>query len=110
MTDQTMSALPANGAADEAAMRDWAECLVARGRTEGVSLTGDGGLLIGLVHQVLQCGLEVEMAKHLGYERHAPESRGPEFAQCGDAEDGHDRDRPGRSARPAGSGAPPSSR
>ena len=58
--------MPANGAADEAAMRDWAELLVARARAEGVELTGDGGLLTGLVRQVLQCGLEVEMAEHLG--------------------------------------------
>ena len=76
MTDQTMPALPADGAADEAAIRDWAERLVARARTEGVELTGDGGLLTGLVRQVLQTGLEVEMAEHLGYERHAPEGRG----------------------------------
>ena len=76
MTDQDMSAMPANGAADEAAMRDWAELLVARARAEGVDLTGDGGLLTGLVRQVLQCGLEVEMAEHLGYERNAVEGRG----------------------------------
>ena len=76
MTDQSMSAMPANGAADEAAMRDWAELLVARARAEGVELTGDGGLLTGLVRQVLQCGLEVEMAEHLGYERNAVEGRG----------------------------------
>ena len=59
-----------------AAMRDWAELLVARARAEGVELTGDGGLLTGLVRQVLQCGLEVEMAEHLGYERNAVEGRG----------------------------------
>ena len=47
MTDQDMPAVPANGAADEAAMRDWAELLVARARAEGVELTGDGGLLTG---------------------------------------------------------------
>ena len=76
MTDQSMSAMPANGAADEAAMRDWAELLVARARAEGVELTGNGGLLTGLVRQVLQTGLEVEMAEHLGYERHAPAGRG----------------------------------
>ena len=76
MTDQNMLAMPANGAADEAAMRDWAEFLVARARSEGVDLTGEDGLLTGLVRQVLQCGLEVEMAEHLGYERHAPEGRG----------------------------------
>ena len=32
MTDQSMSAVPAKGAADEAAMKDWAELLVARAR------------------------------------------------------------------------------
>ena len=65
MTDQSMSALPASGAADEAAMKDWAELLVSRARAEGVELTGDGGLLMGLVRQVLQRGLEVETAEHL---------------------------------------------
>ena len=45
MTDQNLSTVPANGSADEAAMRDWAELLVARARAEGVELTGDGGLL-----------------------------------------------------------------
>ena len=43
-------------------MRNWAELLVARERIEGVDLTGDGGLLTGLAREVLQCGLEVEMA------------------------------------------------
>ncbi len=57
-------------------MRDWAELLVARARDEGVELTGEGGLLTGLVRQVLQIGLEVEMTEHLGYERHAVEGRG----------------------------------
>jgi len=61
---------------DEAAMREWAELLVARAREEGVDLTGEGGLLTGLVRQVLQTGLEVEMADHLGYERHDPAGRG----------------------------------
>ena len=76
VTDQNVSALPASEAAGEAAMRDWAELLVARARTEGVELTGEGGLLTGLVRQVLQTGLEVEMADHLGYERHAVSGRG----------------------------------
>ncbi len=76
MTDQDMPAVPAEEAAGEAAMQDWAELLVERARSEGVELTGDGGLLTGLVRQVLQTGLEVEMTEHLGYERHAPEGRG----------------------------------
>ncbi len=47
-----------------------------RARSEGVELTGDGGLLSGLVRQVLQTGLEVEMTEHLGYEPHSVEGRG----------------------------------
>ena len=50
--------------------------MVARARDEGVELTGERGLLTGLVRQVLQTGLEVEMADQLGYERHAEEGRG----------------------------------
>jgi hypothetical protein len=61
---------------DEPAMRDWAAELVDRARSEGVELTGDGGLLTALVRQVLQTGLEVEMTDHVGYEPHAIEGRG----------------------------------
>jgi transposase-like protein len=50
-------------------MREWAEQLVARAREDGVALTGEGGLLTDLMRHVLQTGLEVEMAEHLGYER-----------------------------------------
>lgn len=39
-------------------------------------LTGDGGLLTGLVRQVRQAGLEVEMADHLGCERCGRSGRG----------------------------------
>ncbi|MDE0067764.1 MAG: transposase [Acidimicrobiaceae bacterium] len=68
--------LPASdGSVDEVEMRDWAELLVAGARSEGVELTGDGGLLTGLARQVLQCGLGVEMSGHLGYGRHAVEGR-----------------------------------
>jgi putative transposase len=61
---------------DEPAMRDWADELVARARSEGVELTGENGLLTALVRQVLQTGLEVELTDHLGYEPHAVEGRG----------------------------------
>ena len=50
------------GVPDETATRGWAEGLVARARAEGVELTGDGGLLTGRVREVLQTGLEVELA------------------------------------------------
>lgn len=61
---------------DRASMDAWAAELVARARDEGVALTGEGGLLTDLMRSVLQRGLEVEMAEHLGYERHAVEGRG----------------------------------
>jgi transposase-like protein len=63
------------GLPDDAAMREWAEELVARARAEGVELTGDGGLLTGLARQVLQTGLEVELEEHLGYEPYDPAGR-----------------------------------
>jgi transposase-like protein len=62
--------------ADSTEMRDWAEQLVARARSEGVELTGDNGLLTAMVRQVLQTGLNVELAEHLGYEPYAVEGRG----------------------------------
>ena len=84
MTDQNLPAVPANALPDEAAMKQWAELLVERARAEGVELTGDDGLPTGLVRQVLQTGLEVEMTQHLGYERNAAEGRG-----SGNSRNGH---------------------
>jgi putative transposase len=69
---------PSGGVApfDGPAMRDWAEQLVTRARSEGLELTGDDGLLTAMVRQVLQTGLEVELADHLGYEPYDPAGRG----------------------------------
>ncbi|MCP4962239.1 MAG: IS256 family transposase, partial [Actinomycetia bacterium] len=53
-----------------------AERLVDQARADGVALTGEGGLLTGLVQQVLQTALESEITDHLGYEPHAVEGRG----------------------------------
>ncbi len=50
--------------------------LVAMARADGVALTGDGGLLSGLVGRVLQGALDVELTEHLGYEPHAAQGRG----------------------------------
>src|SRR5712691_6236454 len=63
-------------AGDTPAMREWAEQLVERARAEGVELTGDDGLLTAMIRQVLQTGLEVELADHLGYEPYDPAGRG----------------------------------
>ena len=60
----------------DGSMREWAEQLVARSRAEGIELTGTDGLLTELMRTVLQTGLEVEMADHLGYELHDRSGRG----------------------------------
>ena len=58
MAGHDLPVLPADdGFVGGAGMRDWAELLVAGARSEGVGLTGGGGLLTGLARQVLQCGL-----------------------------------------------------
>ena len=53
-----------------------AERLVEQARHDQVSLTGEGGLLTGLVQQVLQSALETEMADHVGYEQHSSDGWG----------------------------------
>jgi putative transposase len=57
--------LPRNGLDKELA-----EYLVAQAREDGVNLVGPDGLLSGIVGQLLETALEVEMSEHLGYERH----------------------------------------
>jgi hypothetical protein len=52
-----------------------AEQLVAAARSSGLELTGADGLLTGLTKQVLETALQVEMAEHLGYDRHDPLGR-----------------------------------
>ena len=53
-----------------------AERLVDQAKHDGVSLTGEGGLLTGLVQQVLQSALETEMTDHVGYEQHSSDGWG----------------------------------
>ncbi|MGW1901708.1 transposase [Streptomyces hirsutus] len=46
--------------------------LVDRARTDGLQLTGEGGLLQMLTKWVLESALEGESTDHLGYEKHDP--------------------------------------
>ena len=46
--------------------------LVDRARTEGLQLTGEGGLLQRLTKRVLESALEGEITDHLGYDKHDP--------------------------------------
>ena len=59
----------------DAGMAMLADRLVDQARTDGVTLTGDGGLLTGLIQQVMHTALETELTDHLGYEPHAAEGR-----------------------------------
>ena len=54
---------------DDAGLALLAEGLVSAARTQGVQLTGPGGLLTGLTKQVLETALAVELAEHLGYQQ-----------------------------------------
>ena len=53
-----------------------ADRLVGQARADGIGLTGEGGLLTGLIQQVLKGALEAEITDHLGYEPHAVSGRG----------------------------------
>lgn len=46
--------------------------LVARARSEGLQLTGQGGLPQQLTERVLESALEGEITDHVGYEKHDP--------------------------------------
>jgi len=46
--------------------------LVERARSEGLQLTGQGGLLQQLTKRVLESALEGEITDRLGYEKHDP--------------------------------------
>jgi transposase-like protein len=50
--------------------------LVERARSEGLQLTGQGGLLQQLTKRVLESALEGEITDHLGYEKHDAAGRG----------------------------------
>lgn len=60
----------------DAGLAEIADQLVGQARADGIALTGQGGLLTGLIQRVLQGALEAEITDHLGYERHAVEGRG----------------------------------
>jgi putative transposase len=76
-TDQAAadSARPAEDRRVDPAELELARQLAERARTEGLSLTGPGGLLGRLTKVVLKGALEGEMDAHLGYAKHDPAGR-----------------------------------
>jgi putative transposase len=49
--------------------------LAERARSEGLQLTGEGGLLARLTKAVVESAVEGEMDDHLGYSKHDPAGR-----------------------------------
>ena len=68
----------------DAVLASTADRLVEQARADGVALTGEGGLLTGLIQRVLQGALEAEISDHLGYDPHDPAGRG-----TGNSRNGH---------------------
>src|SRR5215831_807856 len=56
--------------------QELAEELIGRARSEGVQLTGPGGLLTGITQLVLETALETELTDHLGYDKGDRAGRG----------------------------------
>ena len=71
MTKDEPDTTPAAGLVDQKVVAE----LVARAGAEGVSLTGEGGLLQQLTKLVLESSLQGEMDAHLGYGKHDPAGR-----------------------------------
>ncbi len=62
--------------ADELVDEAWLDRLIASAGAGELRLTGEGGFLPELIKRVLERGLEVERADHLGYEKGDPAGRG----------------------------------
>src|SRR4051795_4761159 len=50
------------------------DALFARIDAGDIELTGDGGLIPGLIKAALERGLQAELSEHLGYEKGSPEA------------------------------------
>ena len=80
MTDVIMAGKTFEANAEEAVMLDAVDeqligQLAERARSEGLQLTGEGGLLARLTKAVVESAVEGEMDDHLGYSKHDPAGR-----------------------------------
>ena len=75
MTSENIAETSEAGSVPAAADGRFIEVLVARAQTEGLQLTGEGGLLQQLTKRLLESALEGEMSDHLGCDRHDPAGR-----------------------------------
>ena len=80
MTDVIIAGKTFEANAEEAVMLDAVDeqligQLAERARSEGLQLTGEGGLLARLTKAVVESAVEGEMDDHLGYSKHDPAGR-----------------------------------
>jgi putative transposase len=75
MTDQDAAQVAAEVAALDVLDGQLLQQLSDRARSEGLQLTGEGGLLGRLTKLVVESALEGEMDDHLGYAKHDPAGR-----------------------------------
>jgi putative transposase len=66
----------ARAAAGEALSPEFLDELMARVKTEGIELLGDGGVLAELTKKILERALDEELTDHVGYVRGDPAGRG----------------------------------
>jgi putative transposase len=74
-TFETVDAAGAAAGVLDAVDEQLVEQLAERARSEGLQLTGEGGLLARLTKRVVESALEGEMDDHLGYGKHDPVGR-----------------------------------
>jgi putative transposase len=74
VTDEDVPAAPAGDAIEELKASGAFDALFAKIDAGEVQLTGDGGLVPGLIKAALERGLSVELSDHLGYEKGDPEA------------------------------------
>jgi putative transposase len=72
---ETVDAAGAAAGVLDAVDEQLVEQLAERARSEGLQLTGEGGLLARLTKRVVESALEGEMDDHLGYGKHDPVGR-----------------------------------
>lgn len=58
--------------------------IIEQAQVQGLQLTGEGGLLPGMIKQAVEAAIGAEMTDHLGYDRYAVEGRG-----SGNSRNGH---------------------
>lgn len=52
------------------------DLIIEKARAEGLQLTGQGGLLPGMIKKAVESAMNAEMTQHLGYEKHAVDGHG----------------------------------